>query len=166
MRYCQCLSLLLTFGCIIFQDASGVAKVKISADENLNDPGTYIVHFENNATTAQLQHFTKQLIRRSNRRVKFETKIISELPNIKCLTVRLSHRALKWVRIISYIQTLTNNKYYTYIVCLLPKKKLAFYPLTIHSNIVYVLYKVISLCIITCRLCITNWFWKYRKINL
>jgi len=112
MRYHQYLFLLLIFGCFIFQDASGVAKVKTSADEHLNDPGTYIVHFEDNATIAQLQYFTKQLIRRSNRRsnrrrrVKFEAKIISEFPNIKCLTVRLSHRALKWVRIISYIQTL------------------------------------------------------------
>jgi len=99
MRYYQCLILALIFGCVILQDVSGVARVKKSADEHLRDPGTYIVHFKDNTTDAQLNHFAKQLIRRSNRRPKFEAKIIAEYPNIKCLTVKLSERALHWVRI-------------------------------------------------------------------
>ena len=100
MRYCQCLLLALIFGCVIFQDVSGVARVKRSADENLRDPGTYIVHFEEDTTDAQLQRLVKQLNRRSNRKTKFEAEIISEYPNIKCLTARLSETALKWVRMI------------------------------------------------------------------
>ena len=102
MRFYQCLILALIFGCVIFQDVSGVVRVKRSADENLRDPGTYIVHFEDSTTDAQLQHFVKQLNRRSNRRAKFEAKIISEYPSLKCLTVRLSKRALKWVSILSH----------------------------------------------------------------
>jgi len=99
MRYYQYLFTLLICGYVIFQDASGVAKIKRSADESLRDPGTYIVCFENSTTNTQLQRFVKRLIERSNRRAKFEVKIISEDPSIKCLTARLSERALKWVRI-------------------------------------------------------------------
>ena len=112
MKYYQYLLLTLIFGCVILQDVSGVARVKKSADKNLRDPGTYIVHFKNNTTDTQLQQFAKQLIRKSNRKPKFEAKIIAEYPNIKCLTVKLSERALHWVRIsvmlfIKYIAQLT-----------------------------------------------------------
>ena len=98
MRYYLYLFILLIFGYIMFQDTSGAAKIKRSADESLRDPGTYIVYFENSTTNTQLRHFVKQLIGRSNRRATFEAKIISEDPNIKRLTARLSKRALKWVR--------------------------------------------------------------------
>jgi len=94
MRFYQCLILTL-----ILQDISGVARVKRSAIEKLRNPGTYIVHFKDNTTDAQLQQFTKQLIRRFTSRPKFEAKIITEYPYIKCLTARLSEKALKWVRI-------------------------------------------------------------------
>ena len=102
MKYCQCPIIALIFGCVIFQDVFGVARVKRSADENLRDPGTYIVHFQDSTTTAQLQRFTKQLIRRSNRREKFEAEIVSEYPSLNCLTAKLSNKALKWVRIVCY----------------------------------------------------------------
>ena len=97
MRYYECLILTLVFCCVIFQDVSSIVRVTRSKDENLRDTGTYIVHFEDNTTDTQLQHFTKQLLRRSSRKVKFEVEIISEYPSIKCLTARLSKRALKWV---------------------------------------------------------------------
>ena len=96
----NCLIISLVIGCVIFQDVSGVARVKRSANENLRDPGTYIVHFEDSTTDAQLQRFAKHLNKRSNSRVKFEATVITEYPIIKCLTARLSKRALKWVRII------------------------------------------------------------------
>jgi len=99
MRCYQCLILTLIFGCIIFQDASCVARVRRSTNKNFRDPGTYIVHFEDNATDAELYHFAKQMIRRSNIREKFEAKIIAEYSNIRCLTVKLSEEALKWVKI-------------------------------------------------------------------
>jgi len=83
----------------MLQDVSGVARVTRSNNENLRDKGTYVVHFEDSITDAQQQHFTKQLIRRSSRKEKFEAKIISEYPNINFLTARLSKRAFKWVRI-------------------------------------------------------------------
>jgi len=111
MRYYECLILTLIFICVTFQDISGVAKIKRSADENLRDPGTYIVHFKHNTTDSQLHYFAKQLIRRSNRRPKFEAKIIAEYHNIKCLTTKLSEKALKWVSICSCIVPSTKHTY-------------------------------------------------------
>ena len=98
MRCYQCLCLTLVIGCVIFQDVSGVVRVKRSANENLRDPGTYIVHFKDSTTDAQLQDFVKQLTRRPNGGIEFEVETISEYINIKCLTARMSKRAVKWVR--------------------------------------------------------------------
>ena len=95
----RCLCLTLVIGCVIFQDVSGVVRVKRSANENLRDPGTYIVHFKDSTTDEQLQHFVKQLTRRSIRNVNFQGILISKYLAIKCLTVRLSDKALQWVRI-------------------------------------------------------------------
>ena len=83
----------------MFQDVSGIARVTRSTDENLRDIGTYVIHFEDSITDAQLQHFAKHLIRRSRRKAKLEAEIISEYRSINCLTAKLSKRALKWVRI-------------------------------------------------------------------
>jgi len=99
MRYYKCLILTLIFCCVIFQDVSGVARVTKSTDENLRDKGTYIIHFEYTITDTTMQHFAKQLIRRSSRKTKFVADIISEYHSINCLTAKLSKRALKWVRI-------------------------------------------------------------------
>ena len=103
MRYFQCQIFTLVFCCVILQDVSGAARATRSTDENLRDKGTYVVHFEDNTTDAQLQHFAKQLSRRSRRKEKFEAEIISEYPSINYLTARLSKRALKWVRIITLL---------------------------------------------------------------
>jgi len=89
---------MLAIGCVIFQDASGVARVKRSANKNLRDPGTYIVHFKDSTTDAQLQHFVKQLSRKSNKTEKFEAKIVAKYYCIKCLMAKLSEGALQWVR--------------------------------------------------------------------
>jgi len=111
MLYYQHLSLALIIGLAMFQYVCGVARVKKSADDNLRDPGTYIIQFEDSATDAQLQHFTKQLNSRSNG--SFKAQIIAEYPSIKCLTARLSDRALKWVRANSCSVT-TTNKMHSY----------------------------------------------------
>jgi len=102
MRNFKCLFFSLIYGYVLLERTSGVARVKTSVDESLRDPGTYVIHFEESATDTQLQHFAKQLIRRSNRRAKFEAKIIAEYPIIKCLAARLSERALKWVRVLCH----------------------------------------------------------------
>ncbi|XP_065902075.1 extracellular serine proteinase-like [Dysidea avara] len=115
MRYYQCLILVLIFGCVIIQDVSGVARVKRSADEKLRNPGTYIIHFENSTTDAQLRHFVQQLNRRSSRRAKFEAKIIAEYPNIKCLSARLSERALKWVTHHKLVWEVKENEYIVFV---------------------------------------------------
>jgi len=99
MRHYKCLILSLIFCCVIFQDVSCVARVTRSTDENLCDKGTYIIHFEDTITDTKMQHFAKQLIRRSSRKVKFVAEIISQYPSIICLAARLSKRALKWVRV-------------------------------------------------------------------
>jgi len=111
MTFYHCLILTLIFGCTIFQDVSGVARVLRSADKILRDPGTYIVHFEDSTTGTQLHHFAKQLIRISNKRAEYEAKIVAEYPNIKCLTAKLSEKALKWVRINSCIVPPTGHTY-------------------------------------------------------
>jgi len=97
MRYIQCLILTLIFSCVIFQDVSGVARIRKSANESLREPGTYIIHFEDSTTNVQLRQFTKQLTRRSYKKAKFEAIIIAEYLITKCLTARLSEKALKWV---------------------------------------------------------------------
>ena len=99
MRCNQCLCLTLVIGCVIFQDVSGVARVKRSANENLRDPGTYIVHFKDSTTDEQLQNFVKQLKLRSSKSVEFQAILISKYLDIKCLTIRVSDKALQWVRI-------------------------------------------------------------------
>ena len=99
MRCYQSLCLTLVIGCVIFQDVSGVVRVKRSADENLRDPGTYIVHFKDSTTDVQLQHFVSQLTRKSIRNVKFQAILVSKYLDMKCLTARLSDKALQWVRI-------------------------------------------------------------------
>ena len=120
MRYYDSLILTLIFICGIFKDTSGVVKFKRSTDKNLRDPGTYIVHFKDNTTDSQQHHFAEQLNRRSNRRPKFEAKIIAEYPNIKCLTTKLSEKALKWVSISSCIVPPTKHTYsWHHIICLL-----------------------------------------------
>ena len=98
MSYHHCLIHILIFGCVIFQHTSGVARVTKSTNENLRDPGIYIVHFEDTTTDLQQHHFAKQLVKRFNKRKKFEATIIAQYPNIKCLTSRLSKKALNWVR--------------------------------------------------------------------
>ena len=96
MRCYQCLCLTLVISCVTFQDVSGVARVKRSANENLQDPGTYIVHLKDNVTDVQLHQFAKQLTMRHNRKRKFE---VTEYTSIKCLTARLSEKSLQWVSI-------------------------------------------------------------------
>jgi len=66
MRCYQCLILAPIF---LFLDDSVIARVGRSANKILHDPGTYVVHFEGNATDAELYHFAKQIIRRSNKKV-------------------------------------------------------------------------------------------------
>jgi len=102
MLYHQYLNLALIFGSTIFQYVSGAARIEKSADENLRDPGTYIIQFEDSATDTQLHHFAEQVNRKSNQRAKyFEAKIIAEYPHLKFITARLSDIALKWVRMIT-----------------------------------------------------------------
>jgi len=97
MEVYQCVILTMVLGCVMFQSASGVARIKRSTDESLRDPGTYIVHFKDSATDAQLQQFTKQLYKSSGRKTNFKVNIISKYPSIKCSTMTLSESALKWV---------------------------------------------------------------------
>ena len=80
----------------MLQDNSAFAKIERSAEESLSEPGAYIIYFEESATEIQQKHFVRQLIRHDGI-VKFGAKVIAEYPIIKCLTARLSQRALQWV---------------------------------------------------------------------
>ena len=101
MGYCHCLIVILFVGCVVFQDASGVASVTKSPDESLRDPGTYIVYFKKSAKKAQLNHFVTELIKTSEETENFEVEIISKFFSIKALSARLSEQAINWVRFIS-----------------------------------------------------------------
>ena len=82
--------------------SAGYAPVKVtrSADESLRDRGTYIICFQSYVTGKELQKFPAALSRRSAKEENFTAEIIAELFIMKCLTARLSGRALSWVRIV------------------------------------------------------------------
>jgi len=94
MSYFQCIMLLLAFGSVIIQDDYFAAASDMRSVDHLP---TYIVHFHASTTDTLQQHFVKQLIGNHST----VARIVAEYPSIKCLTARLSERALKWVRILS-----------------------------------------------------------------
>ena len=99
--------LIMALGIVYCQTAFGSssqAKVSKSAFEHLRDRGIYIIQFSNTLTELELQHFAAVL------EEQFTVEIIEKFFIIKCLTARLSKRALHWVRIQLHI--LLNN--YTY----------------------------------------------------
>ena len=90
-------------GCVSYQEVSagrGPVRVTRSAVEGLRDHGTYIIHFKDHVSDEELQQFAAALPRSSDKGENFITEIIEELFIIKCLTARLSGRALSWVRTI------------------------------------------------------------------
>jgi len=90
MTYYRYLILEVIICCILFQDATSVVSVKRSTNEKLCD----IIYLEDIATDMQLQQFVKQLIKISNRKMKFKVEIVPKYPNTSCLTARLSNTAL------------------------------------------------------------------------
>ena len=87
-------------GTVCYQEVSaghGPVRVTRSAVESLRDHGTYIIHFKDYITEKELQHFAAVLSRRSAKGDKFRAEIIEEIFVIKCLTAKLSGRALNWV---------------------------------------------------------------------
>ena len=75
-------------------------KVTRSAVESLRNHGTYIICFTDNVTEEDQHQFANTLIRMSASVRNFTAEIIKELFIIRCLTARLSERALSWVRTI------------------------------------------------------------------
>jgi len=78
---------------------SDQARVTRSTVETLRDHGTYIIHFKNSVTEMELKHFAFILEKKSNKRKQFVAEIIEKMFTIKCLTAKLSKRALQWVRL-------------------------------------------------------------------
>ena len=88
--------LIIALGIVYCQTAfgsSGQAKVSKSAFEHLRDRGIYIIYFGNTVTELELLHFAAVL------EEQFTVEIIEKFFIIKCLTAKLSKRALHWVRI-------------------------------------------------------------------
>jgi len=75
------------------------ARVTRSTIETSRDHGTYIIHFKNNVTEIELKYFAFILEKKSNKRKQFVAEIIEKMFTIKCLTAKLSKRALEWVRL-------------------------------------------------------------------
>ena len=91
----------VTLGTVSYQEVSagrGPVRVTRSAVESLRDHGTYIINFKDQATEEELQQFTATLMTNSAMEENFTAEVIEELFIIKCLTARLSGRALRWVR--------------------------------------------------------------------
>ena len=76
----------------------GPVRVTRSAVESLRDHGTYIIYFKDHVTEEELLRFAAALSTSSDEDKIFTTEIIEELFIIKCLTAKLSSRALSWVR--------------------------------------------------------------------
>ena len=89
-------------GAVCYQEVSagrhGPVQVTRSAIESLRDRGTYIICFKDHVTEEELQQFTAALSKSSAEDENFTVEIIKEILIIKCLTARLSGRALSWVR--------------------------------------------------------------------
>jgi len=85
---------------VFWQEVSSQAKITRSPVESLQIHDTYIVNFKENITAEQLQHFVNLLVKKGKNKLKeiccrkFSTNF-----SIKCLTARLSNKALKWVRV-------------------------------------------------------------------
>ena len=77
--------------------SSSKATVTRSAVESLRDHGVYIIYFKNDVPEIKLQHFVTVLERKSKLFV-FIAEIIGKFLDIKCLTAKLSKKALRWVR--------------------------------------------------------------------
>jgi len=77
------------------------ARVTRSTVETLRDHGTYIIHFKNSVAEIELKHFAFILEQKSIslKRKQFVAEIIEKMFTIKCLTAKLSKRALEWVRL-------------------------------------------------------------------
>jgi len=93
------ISCIFIFALVFWQEVSSQAKVTRSPVESLQIHDTYIVHFKDNITTEQLQHFAKLLVKKTENKRRFVTEIFQQFFTIKCLTARLSNKAMKWIRV-------------------------------------------------------------------
>jgi len=87
------------FVLVFWQEVYSQTKVTRSSVESLRIHDTYIVHFKENITEEQLQNFANLLVRKTKNKRRFVAEIFQQFFNIKCLTARLSNKALKWVRV-------------------------------------------------------------------
>ena len=86
-----------TCAVLFWQGASGQARVTRSAYESLRIYDNYIINFKENVTEKQLNRFVAKLVKKSDRSKLFNAEILQKFFSIKCLTARLSKRALAWV---------------------------------------------------------------------
>ena len=95
------LFMIVSLTTVCYQEVSaGLSRARVTRSpvESLRDHGTYIVHFKEHIPEDELQNFITALVRKTNTERNFTAEIIEELFIIKCLTARLSRRALNWVR--------------------------------------------------------------------
>ena len=86
-----------TCAVLFWQGASGRARVTRSAYESLRIYDNYIINFKENVTEKQLNRFVAKLVKKSDRSKLFNAEILQKFFSIKCVTARLSKRALAWV---------------------------------------------------------------------
>ena len=91
------LSYAFMFTLVFWREASGRARFTRSAVESSQILDSHIVHFKENVTEKQFQRFAAALVRKTIQNRKFAAEILQQFYSIKCLTARLSNKALKWV---------------------------------------------------------------------
>ena len=122
LRWMMILFTAAILGTVCYQEVSaGHSPVRVtrSAVESFKDHGTYIIHFKNHVTEEELQQFVATLSKSYDKGENFIAEIIEELFIIKCLTARLSGRALSWVSHYAFfsmqLQTTSVNNIIIYV---------------------------------------------------
>ena len=85
---------------LFWQEAYGQVRVTRAAVESLRIHENYLIHFKENVTEERINRFLDILARRSNQSRNFNAEILKKFLPIKCITARLSNRALEWVWIV------------------------------------------------------------------
>ena len=82
---------------LFWQETCGQVRVTRAAVETLRIHENYLIHFKENVTEERINRFLEILARKSNRSRNFNAEILKKFLPIKCITARLSNRALAWV---------------------------------------------------------------------
>ena len=93
-------SSILICAVLFWQEACGQVRVTRSPVESLRIHENYLINFKKTATEERINGFLTTLATKSNRSRNFNAEILTKFLSIKCITARLSDKALAWVWIV------------------------------------------------------------------